>query len=246
MADDIDRFGNGDDEDGDEDEDVGTAIERRELPSEEYIAPRLDYLTTEVFPRAAEIWNETGTGYVFVDTRLHIPDAQASRAALSLYEIDRETRRALQIIAGRGRYESQFDEEPAIYRVVERARAATPRRLIRPTPIPAGGFVLVRAEPGSADFFLDAYGLLSAVLLADPVQFSLTLNSIFGWPARVVIRRALRRGHQWDERDLKEEFEFKGKDLHLAGRLTPGSRLEFRYKGSDGSELETIFEPSSD
>lgn len=50
------------------------------------------------------------------------------------------------------------------------------------------------------------------------------------------------RERQPDVRDLTQEFEFKDKELRIAGRLGEGSRLEFRYRGADGSELETTFE----
>lgn len=145
----------GDDGGDDGDDDAGE-IERKPLPPEEFVAPRLDYLATEVYPRASEIWREMGTGYVFVGARFHIPEVQATRAALGLYHIDRETRRALKIMAGRGRFDLPPDEDRLVYEVVERAKAATPRRLLRPTSVQSGGFELLRAEPGSADFFLDA------------------------------------------------------------------------------------------
>jgi hypothetical protein len=221
---------------------LADSVDRRSLPPEEFVNPRVDYLTTEVFPRASELWREIAPGFVFIEARLHVPEAQATRAALTLYDIDREARRAVRIIAGRGRYEPGVGEEPAIYRTVERARESTPRRLLRPTPIQVGGFRLLRAEEGSADFFLDAYGLLASILLADPLQLALTLKSIFGWPTRVLVRSLSRWGETTSDYELPEEFEFQDRELRLAGRLYPGSRLELRYKGPDGSELETTFE----
>src|SRR5947207_2118018 len=101
MAGDMEHFDGGD---GGDDGESGD-IEHRPLPPEEYVTPRLDYLTYEVYPRASEIWRDTGVGYVFVGARFHVPDAQATRAALSLYDIDRETRRALKIMAGRGHFD---------------------------------------------------------------------------------------------------------------------------------------------
>ena len=233
----------------DEPEPRGGPIGRRPLPSDEYVAPRLDYLTKEVFPRAIETWHEIADGFVFVGARLFVPEAQATRAALTLYDIDREARRAIRIIAGRGYFEASADdllvaadEIAVVSRLVEGAREATPRRLLRPAPIRLAGFELLHAERGSADFFLDAYGMLKALLLADPVQVALALNSIFGWPARVVIRRVLHSGRRRQEHDFQDQFEFKGNDLRIAGRLSPGSRLELRYRSRDGSELETTFE----
>jgi hypothetical protein len=221
---------------------VADSRDRRSLPPDEFVNPRIEYLTTRVYPRASEFWREIGSGFVFVEARLHVPHDQATRAALTLYDIDREARRAVRIIAGRGRFEPTDWDEPVIYRTVERARSATPRRLLRPTPLQVGGFRLLHAAEGSADFFLDAYGLLASVLLADPVQFALTLKSIFGWPGRVIVRRLGKRRETLGEYELPSEFDFQDKELRLTGRLYPGSRLELRYKGPDGSEIETSFE----
>jgi hypothetical protein len=218
---------------------------RRSLPPEEFVTPRVEFLTHEVYPRAKTLWDDLGGGSVFLEARLHVPEAQASRAALTLYDIDREARRAVRIIVGRGIFDPAYDvagEVPVAARLIEQARTTTPRRLLRPAPIRVGGFRLLRAEEGSADFFLDAYGLLAAVLLADPVQLALTLKSIFGWPARVVIRRTLRGEHESEDHDLGQWFDFGDQDLRLAGRLAAGSTLEFRYRRPDGTEIETKFE----
>jgi hypothetical protein len=95
----------------------------------------------------------------------------------------------------------------------------------------------------SADFYLEAYGLLTSIILSDPVQVATTLQSIFGWPTRVLIRRVFRERHRAKQlHDLREEFEFQDRDFRIAGRLAEGSRLEFRYRGPDGTELETSFE----
>lgn len=212
----------------------------REVPSEQYVAPRVEFLSNEVYPRAAAAWKSFGDGYVFMGARFHVPAGHASQAAIALYDIDRETRRAIRIIAGRGQFEPRIHETELVQRSVERARSQSPRQLLRPIPTGLGGFELLRAEPGSANFFLEAYGLLSAVLLSDPLQLALTLNSLFSMPARVLVRRLW--GDEAEDRDLGSEFDFADNDLRLAGRLRPGARLELRYRNADGTEIETVFE----
>jgi len=108
--------------------------------------------------------------------------------------------------------------------------------------IGTGGFNLVRAESGSADFLLSAYGLLVSSLLADPVQLSLTLRSIFGFPMRVLIRHIPRRGGPAVVFDSDETFRFDDRDLRLVGPLRPGSSFKLRYRRADGTELEVELE----
>jgi hypothetical protein len=208
------------------------------LPPEEYLRPRLAFLEAETLPRASEVWQEVGPGFVFVEARLRLLDSQASHAGWALYDLDRESRRAMRIIAGRGRFEPTARETPPIRAEVERAQRATPRSLLRPSPIQYGGFTLLRAEPGSTEFLLDAYGLVATVLLSNPVQFVLTLKSILDWPTRVILRHLPTNGGETTERELSDEFEFHDNELRVGAHLPPGSRLRVRYKNADGTELE--------
>jgi hypothetical protein len=215
---------------------------RQPVPPEEYLQPRLGHLVTEVLPHAARTWREVGSGFEFVGASFHIPETQASRAALALYDLDREARRAVRVMAGRGQYsEATWEGEAAVLREIQSARGASPRRLLRPTAIDYGGFNLEKAEPGTTEFFLQAYGLLAGILLADPVQFAITLQSILGTTARVLMRiRGPRR--ETETRDLSQEFKFEGQELSVGGSLAPGSTLHLRYRAGDGTELDIDLE----
>jgi hypothetical protein len=202
------------------------------------LRPRIAFLEAEALPRASEVWREIGAGFVFVEARLRLLDSQASHAGWALYDLDRESRRAMRVMTGRGAFEPTVRETPVLRAEVERARAATPRSLLRPSPIQYGGFQLRHAEPGSTEFYLDAYGLVGSVLLSDPVQFVLTLKSILGWPTRVILRHLPVGTSAPVERDLDEEFAFHDQELRVGAHLQPGSRLRLHYKRADGSELE--------
>lgn len=217
--------------------------EEPSVPPEDVLRPRLDVLASHTLARASEIWGDVGGGFEFVEARFRVLDAQASRAAFALYDLDKESRRSVRVIAGRGRFEPAIGESPRTLREVQSARGATSRGLLRPTRIEYGGFTVLRAEPGSAEFLLDAYGLLSSVLLADPLQFVLTLKAILGYPAQVVLRRwPLGRSGTPAVRHLDEEVQFEGGDLRVGAHLPPGSRLRLRYKGAGGDELEIDLE----
>jgi hypothetical protein len=214
--------------------------DRRSVPPEEYVAPRLSYLETSVFPRTSVLWRDIGSGFVFVEAVLRSPDQQASRAALALYDIDREARRAARIVAGRGDYQPRTDDPVPIRKAVEQARGASARRLLRPAPTRVGGFRLLRSDEGSAEFYLDAYGLLRDLLLNDPLQIILTLASIFG-AGQFVVRRISRDGAVAVLHDLSTTVFLEGNTLEIAGQLAPGSTLTLRYRAADGSELHAIY-----
>jgi hypothetical protein len=214
------------------------------LPPNEVLAPWLGRLEARTLPRAKALWADVGRGAVLVETRFYVRDGQASRAALALYDLDRESRRSLRLLAARGSLdlpESEADA-PEVYREVRSARQASPRSQLRPTAIDRGGFSLLRADAGSADFLLDAYGLLAPVLLSDPVQFALTLQAILGWPARVILRYQRRGRDGQVVPQVGDEFTLNEGDLHVGSPLPPGSHFRLRYRKPDGSELEVELE----
>jgi len=214
------------------------------LPPEEILRPRIDALASRALPQASNLWAEVGDGFVFLDARFYIRDSQVSRAGWALYDLDRESRRAVRFLVGRVRPEIRrtegLREEAQEFRI---AREPTPRELLRPSSIQSGGFRLVRAEPGSAEFLLDAYGLLVPILLSDPVQFVLTLKAIIGWPARVVLRLWTReRSEEPVTRRLDEEIQIEDGELRVGAKLPAGSNLRIRFRDPEGRELELDLE----
>ena len=194
---------------------------------------------SRVLPLSRDVWNEIGQGFVLVEARFSILDAQVSRAGWALYDLDRETRRSVRVIAGRGELDVPREIPRVVQTEIASARRATSRGLVRPSPIEAGGFQVLRAEPGSAQFLLDTYGLLTTVLLSNPVQFVLTLHAILGWPARVIVRHWPRgRGEEPVVRRLDEEIQIEDGGLRVGASLPAGSRLRLRYKSPEGHELE--------
>jgi len=71
------------------------------IPPESYVAPRLMYLNDHVYPESRALWLKEfgGDSFVFLEARFRVPHNASSRAALALYALDRETRRALRIVA---------------------------------------------------------------------------------------------------------------------------------------------------
>ena len=142
------------------------------LPPEEVLESRIEALASRAFPTARALWDEVGRGFVFVEARFYLEDSQASRTGWALYDLDRESRRAVKVISGRGAVEIPTSEVRAkatpelsaeAIEQLRAARRATPRELLRPSTIQSGGFRLVRADPGSANLFLQAYGLLAPI-----------------------------------------------------------------------------------
>jgi hypothetical protein len=195
----------------------------------------LSYLTTDLLPRASAEWRELiGDGEVVSsEVELHVPTARATTAALELYEFDRETRRTIELI---------YPERRERLRQKPRKRSlavAAP-----PTSVRESGFEIQRTERGSADIFLQAYGVLQGLLLSDPLQFALTLRELLGIVGRVVVR--VRRHSSPalpEEHDLTEMFQIKSADGNLiTGRLGPDTRIIMRHRTSDGDEFETVIE----
>src|SRR4051794_14423277 len=109
------------------------------LPPEEILRPRIEAFALRTLPATWDLWTEIGQGLVFVDARFYVRDSQVSRAGWALYDLDRESRRAARLIAGRGTLD--FAEEkppPQVVQELAVARAAPPRALLRPSPIQHG------------------------------------------------------------------------------------------------------------
>src|ERR1044072_3523843 len=87
--------------------------------------------------------------------RLYLPTDRATPAALALYALDREIRRATVIL------EKGFSTD---------VRRGTVARTFKPLPVKDGGLALDRAELHSIELLLHAFGAVSQVLLSDPIQ----------------------------------------------------------------------------
>jgi hypothetical protein len=196
----------------------------------------LNYLTTDLLPRASAEWRGLiGDGeIVSSEVELHVPTARATTAALELYQFDRETRRTIELIYPERR---------------ERLRQKSGKRSLAvaapPTSVRESGFEIQHTEKGSADIFLQAYGVLQGLLLSDPLQFALTLRELLGIVGRVVVhvRRHSPPALLPEEHDLTEMFHIKSADGNLfTGRLGPDTRIIMRHRTADGDEFETVIE----
>jgi hypothetical protein len=147
-----------------------------ELGPEYPVEPFLAYLREEVYTADAA-WRETVAEEQpeTAETRLFLPTGRATSVALALYDLDRETRRAVRLV------ESEFRTDTA-------SEDASVWRTFRPIPVSEGGFVLSRAEFRSADLILDAFGAVAAFLLSNPVQLTLTVKELLGWSGEMAVR----------------------------------------------------------
>jgi hypothetical protein len=107
-----------------------------------------------------------------VRVSLHLQEADATPAALTVYDVDRELRRAVTILR------SEF-------------RAETPYRTVattfRPLPVRDGGLSIERAEAGSLDLFFAVSGAVAQALLSDPIQLTLTLRELLAWTGHILV-----------------------------------------------------------
>jgi hypothetical protein len=144
------------------------------MPEAENVTQALALLR-EAATQASQSWRGRVEGAGDPDLAkviLHVPTGAATPAALALYAVDREMRRAAQILR------SGFQTEHA-----QRSIART----FRPTPVERGGLTIQTTEPGSLDFLLAAFGAVAHVLLSDPVQVAVTTKELLGWAGRLVI-----------------------------------------------------------
>jgi hypothetical protein len=138
-------------------------------------------------------------------------DGSATRAARQLYRLDREIRRATAIV-----HATRF------------------RGLPPPTPLRDGRLEIQRASAGSLDLVLSAIGIVSIVLLSQPVQLLMTTRALVGDGIRVVAWLG-HMGSPPKEPDLFIE-------LPSGGRIVGRNRIEIRGYRPDGSSDVIIAE----
>lgn len=134
--------------------------------------------------------------------RWRTPERNATRAARQLYRLDLEIRRATNVLRSR----SFRELPPAI-------------------PLRDGGLEIREANAGSLDVVLQAVGIVSLVLLSNPVQLALTTRALVGDALRL---RAWLGGRSEDDRpDLVLE-------LPGGGRVRARHRLVIEGVSADG------------
>ena len=149
-----------------------------------------------------------------IETQLiwHSPTASVYRVAYDLQVLDRELRRAAILVQG-------WNED---------------RPLPRPLPVKQGHLDIESSSAGSFDAALVAVGVMSMVLLSDPVQLLLTAQALMAAPFR--IKAWLKRRHGDPIGLPTATFELPG-----GGKAT-GQRIEFRRMYADGSEDFIVIE----
>jgi len=138
--------------------------------------------------------------------RWHSPTASAYRVGADLQVLDRELRRAAAIVVG-------WQEDSP---------------LPRPVPAQQGHLEISSSAAGSFDAVLDAVGVVSMVLLSDPVQLLLTAQALIAVPFSV--RAWLKRKHTDPLGVPTASLEFPG------GARATGRRIQFRRTYADGTE----------
>ena len=149
-----------------------------------------------------------------IETQLiwHSPTASVYRVAYDLQVLDRELRRAAILVQG-------WHED---------------RPLPRPLPVKQGHLDIESSSVGSFDAALVAVGVMSMVLLSDPVQLLLTAQALMAAPFR--IKAWLKRKQGDPIGPPTATFELPG-----GGKAT-GQRIEFRRMYADGSEDFIVIE----
>lgn len=171
-----------------------------------------------------------------VEGRLFLPDRQATTAALALYHVDLETRRAAHLLSLLSTPESASPDAFSLL---------PPEEWLTPARPSDGGLTVERAEPGSLEVYLLAYGLVSQFLLSDPVQLTLTMQQLLGWAWRLTVR--VRKPNAPEEtiyEQKKGEYDWLSPSgARFRGRTQPGARLEYKEKTADGTEITFTLEP---
>ena len=135
----------------------------------------------------------------------HTPVLGATSAGRQLYQLDREIRRATAIV-----------------------RAPSFRGLPAPLSLRDGRLEIEDARSGSLDLVLHAVGIVSLVLLSNPVQLVLTTRALVGDAIRV--RAWLARVSGNTEANPQLQIDLPG-----GGRVVAKRRLEVRGYRPDGS-----------
>jgi hypothetical protein len=143
-----------------------------------------------------------------VETQLlwHSPTASAYRVGSDLQVLDRELRRAAAIVQG-------WQEDLP---------------LPRPVSAQQGHLEIASSVAGSFDAVLAAVGIVSTVLLSDPVQLLLTAQALISAPFSVTAW--LKRKHGDPIGPPTATLELPG------GARATGRRIQFRRTYADGTE----------
>jgi hypothetical protein len=159
-----------------------------------------------------------------VRVRLYLPTNRATPAALALYALDRETRRATVILQ-----QGFGTDEPR----------ETVARTFRPLPVKDGGLALNSAQFASADLFLVAFGVVSQALLSNPVQLTLTVKELLGWGRLVVRVRHPFLDREREAVDLRRGFRVKSNRKGVSVEGVPeGTRVTVEHRLADGTETK--------
>ncbi len=143
-----------------------------------------------------------------VETQLlwHSPTASAYRVGADLQVLDRELRRAAAIVQG-------WQEDGA---------------LPRPITVRQGHLEIESSEAGSFDAVLAAVGIVSTVLLSDPIQCLLTAQALISAPFS--LKAWLKRRHGDPIGPPTATLELPG------GARATGRRIQFIRTYADGTE----------
>jgi len=149
---------------------------------------------------------------------------QATLVALTLYDVDREIRRAAQVV--RQEY------------AVRSSRAKTFAQAFSPLPLSQGGLVIrdvvTRSPP---DFVLVASGAVAQFLLSSPVQLILTAKELLSWGGAVLIRVKRRGGLERTVISSSGAIDFKASaDGVQLGEVPEGTRIRLIHRLADGTE----------
>jgi hypothetical protein len=142
----------------------------------------------------------------------HSPTASAYRVGADLQVLDRELRRAAAIVA------NWQEGEP----------------LPRPVSAQQGHLEISSSSAGSFDAVLGAVGVVSMVLLSDPVQLLLTTQALIAAPFSV--KAWLKRKRSEPLPEPTATLEFPG------GARATGRRIQFHRTYADGTEDLIIVE----
>ena len=180
----------------------------------------------DVASSAQSAWLEAigGTPPEVAKVHLHTASDHATPAALTLYTLDRELRRAATVI--RNDFAWPGDRFVSINQV------------FRPMPLSSGGLTIEHVETESPPIFdLAGFGLIAQLLLSDPVQLLITTKELLGWSGRIVIRVKQAFG--------QEKVVYSSEGVLLASErgfqireVPEGTRIRVTHRSSDGTETK--------